>query len=204
MPLFLLVEAYNAGMSADRFSRMILKMQFVVWVVYGFLAGLRRWPAGVAFGVLASIGLLSLEASRHIKVKLMDWVLLGYFVIAAIATFLIRSAAFPTYSSVVIWGLYAAVTWASIIVGAPFSLQYARESAPPESWHTLAFLRANWVISMVWGLAFSVNIVLASIALNPRNRPLVVGVLAPLLTMGVATIFTIWYTKISRQRAGRA
>jgi len=191
-------------MSADRLSRLILKLQFVVWVGYGFLAGLRRWPEGVAFGLLASIGLLSLEASRHIKVKLMDWVLLGYFVIAAIATFLVRSAAFPAYSSVVIWGLYAAVTWASIVVGAPFSLQYARESAPPESWHTLGFLRANQVISVVWGLGFSLNIVLAAIALNPRNKPLLVGVLAPLVIMGVAGIFTTRYTKITRQRAGRA
>jgi hypothetical protein len=204
MPLLLLVEAYNAGMSADRFSHLLLGMQFVVWVVYGFLAALRHWPAGVAFGVLASIGLLSLEASRHIKVKLLDWVLLGYFVIAAIATFLIRSAAFPAYSSVVIWALYAGVTWVSIIVGVPFSLQYARESAPPESWNTLGFLHANWVISMVWGLAFSVNIVLASIALNPRNKPLVVGVLVPLLIMGGTGVFTARYTKITRQRAGRA
>ena len=191
-------------MSADRLSRLILKLQFVVWVGYGFLAGLRRWPEGVAFGLLASIGLLSLEASRHIKVKLMDWVLLGYFVIAAIATFLVRSAAFPAYSSVVIWGLYAAVTWASIVVGTPFSLQYARESAPPGSWHTLGFLRANQVISVVWGLGFSLNIVLAAIALNPRNKPLLVGVLAPLVIMGVAGIFTTRYTKITRQRAGRA
>jgi hypothetical protein len=204
MLLFSLVEAYNAGMSADRFSHMLLGVQFVVWVVYGFFAALRYWPAGVVFGVLASIGLLSLEASRHIKVKLLDWVLLGYFVIAAIATFLIRSAAFPAYSSVVIWGLYAGVTWTSILVGVPFSQQYARESAPPESWHTVGFLHANWVISVVWGLAFSVNIVLAAIALNPRNKPLVVGVLAPLLTMVAATIFTTRYTKISRQRAGRA
>src|ERR1039458_797226 len=52
---------YNAGMSADRFSRMLLKMQFVVCVVYGFLAGLRHWPAGVAFGVLASLGLRELR-----------------------------------------------------------------------------------------------------------------------------------------------
>ena len=48
-----------------------------------------RWPAAVLFGLIASACLLSLEASRHILVKLMDWTLLGYFVIAAIATFVV-------------------------------------------------------------------------------------------------------------------
>lgn len=68
---------------------------------------MRHWPVGVAFGLLASSCLLALEASRHIKVKLLDWVLLGYFVLAAIAMFGVHSATFPVYSSVIIWILYA-------------------------------------------------------------------------------------------------
>ncbi|MGA2904642.1 MAG: hypothetical protein ABSD98_12470 [Candidatus Korobacteraceae bacterium] len=194
----------NVGMSADLFSRLLLAASFVIWVVYGFLAGTGRWPGGVMFGLVASVVLLTLEASRHIKVKLLDWVLLAYFAIAAIATFLLRSAAFPVYSSVVIWVLYASVTWISILMGAPFSTQYARESAPPEHWQSPGFLRANLVISVVWGLGFLINLALVTVALRPRYNSLWIAVAAPLLIMATATIFTSCYTKISQRRVLQA
>jgi all-trans-retinol 13,14-reductase len=77
--------------------------------------------------------------SRKVTVKLMDWTLVGYFVVAACATFIVRLAAFPKYGSVVIWLMYAAVAWGSILAGRPFSLQYARESTPPERWQSPPF-----------------------------------------------------------------
>ncbi|MGC2111514.1 MAG: hypothetical protein WA655_18505 [Candidatus Korobacteraceae bacterium] len=189
------------AMSAARFSQLFLPASFVVWVIYGVLAGIGHWSAGVAFGLLASVCLLALEASRHINVKLLDWTLLAYFVLASIATFLVRSAEFPIYASIVIWVLYAGVAWASILFGAPFTLQYAHESTPAEHWQAPGFLRANLVITLVWAIAFSVNVVLVTIALNPKAYPLLIGVLAPLLTMGAASIFTTRYTKITRARA---
>jgi intracellular septation protein A len=197
-------EVDNRSMSADRFSRIILISGFAIWVVYGFLAGMGHWPAGIAFGLVASVCVLALEASRRIKVKLLDWVLLTYFVIATIATFLVRSTAFPVYSSVVVWTLYAGVTWVSILVGTPFTLQYARESAPPEHWQSPGFLRANLVISVFWGAAFLANLVLVTIALWPRYKSIWIAVAAPLLMMATATIFTSRYTKIAQQRAQQA
>ncbi|MGB8887171.1 MAG: hypothetical protein WCC87_10640 [Candidatus Korobacteraceae bacterium] len=192
------------AMNPARFSQLLLSTQFVVWVIYGVLAGMGHWPIGVAFGLLASICLLALEASRHIKVKVMDWILLSYFVLAAIATFVIRSAMFPAYSSVIIWVLYAGVSWASILLGAPFTLQYARESTPPEHWQSPGFIRANQVITLAWCIAFTVNILLVTVALNPRDYPLLSGVLAPILMMAAASIFTSRYTKLTRADAQAA
>src|ERR1035437_4832741 len=64
-------------MSQARLSHLLLSTQFVIWVIYGVLAGMGHWPAGVAFGLLASVCVLALEASRRIKLKLMDWTLLA-------------------------------------------------------------------------------------------------------------------------------
>jgi hypothetical protein len=188
-------------MSAERFSRILLVASFGIWVVYGFLAGMRHWPAAVAFGLAAAMGLVLLEAGRHLAIKLLDWTIVAYFGIAAIATFLLRSAGFPSYSPVVIWVLYTIVTWVSIFSGAPFSLQYARESAPPEHWQSPAFLRANYIVSIVWGFGFLINLGLVSIALLPRYKSLWLGVAAPLMVMGAASIFTARYTKIAQKKA---
>ncbi|MGA7463367.1 MAG: hypothetical protein WBW69_24235 [Candidatus Korobacteraceae bacterium] len=194
----------NAGMSAERFSRILLVAGFGIWVVYGFLAGMRHWPAAVAFGLAAAICLVLLEAGRHIAIKLLDWTIVAYFGIAAIATFLVRSAGFAVYSPIVIWMLYAVVTWVSIFSGTPFSLQYARESAPPEHWQSPEFLRVNYIISIVWGVGFLINLGLVTIALAPRYNSIWLAVAAPLVIMGAASAFTWRYTKISQQRAEQA
>ena len=182
-------------MTAGRLSSLVLTLSFVIWIVYGTLQGMREWPEAVLFGLMASAGLLSLIASKHIKIKLLDWVLLGYFALAGVATFVLRLSAFAAYSSMVIWGLYAIVTWISIAVGAPFTVQYARESAPPEHWNSPGFLRVNRIISAVWGAGFVLNLVLCAVASKGGHNPLLLGVLAPFLVMGVCALFTAGYKK---------
>lgn len=189
-------------MSAAKLSRLVLPITFLIWVVYGFLTGFGQWPLAVAFGFVSGLVLVAIVLiSRKVTVKVMDWTLVGYFVLAACATFIVRLAAFPKYSSLVIWLLYAGVAWGSILTGRPFSLQYARESTPPEHWQSPRFLRANLIISVVWGLAFVTNIVLVVIALNPNDNPLLIGVIAPILTMVAASIFTTRYSKSVRAQA---
>ena len=187
-------------MRAARLSQIILPMGFLVWVIYGTLAGMGHWAGAVVVGLIAAVCLVALEAAAHIQIKLLDWVFLSYFAIATVATFVIRSSAFPGYSSIVIWVLYAGVTWASILLGTPFSLQYARESTPPEVWSTPVFLRANQVISTVWGVAFTLNIALVVMALSTRFNTILLGVIAPLLMMTASTVFTSCYTWMSRER----
>ena len=46
-----------------------------------------------------------------------------------------------------------------------------------------------------------VNIVLVSIAAIPRYNSLLIAVGLPLLIMAISSIFTSWYTKVSRSRA---
>ena len=190
----------NESMSGNRRSLLVLGSSFAIWVIYGVLAGTGHWPLGVLTGLAASVLLLLLAARLHLRIKLLDWTLLGYFLLAAYATFLAPSARFPVYSSVVVWVLYATVTWLSILLGVPFSLEYARESAPSELWHRPEFLRANVIISVVWGVAFATNIVLVVLALNPRNKPLLIGVIAPFLIMGATSLFTSFYVGTARQR----
>lgn len=189
-----------AAMSKEQFSELMLLAGFGIWVVYGFLAGMGRWPAAVACGLIAGIALVLLEAGRHIEIKLLDWTVVAYFALAAIATFLLRANTFPLYSPIVIWTLYAGVSWTSLLVGAPFSLQYARESVPPEHWSHPEFLAANRTISLVWSAAFTVNIALVSLAVVPYFKSLLLAVGAPLLMMASCAVFTSRYKKIARQR----
>ncbi len=187
-------------MSVEKSSRLTLLVTFLVWTVSGVLKAFGLWEYGVAFGLATSLCLVTILITRKVTVKVMDWTMLSYFVVAGCATFIVYSTRFPAYSQVVVWLFYAAAAWGSIAVGRPFTLQYARESAPPEVRESPAFWRANLLISVVWGLTFLADLALLIVALNPRRNSLWIAVVIPILSMGAASIFTARYTKIVRAR----
>ncbi|KRE08021.1 hypothetical protein ASE63_22100 [Bosea sp. Root381] len=70
----------------------------------------------------------------------------------------------------------------SMIVGKPFTMQYAKDEVAPELWSSPEFLRKNYVISAVWGVAF-LAMVLAELAMLlwpglPHQLPILVIVIA--------------------------
>jgi hypothetical protein len=190
-------------MTAAQRSRFVLIASAILWAVYGVLSAMGEWMVVVGIGLIGSVALVGFVAIHKTTVKLMDLTMLGYFVLAAAAIFVIRSTLFTRYSVLLIWLTYALVTWASIIAGAPFSLQYARESTPLEHWHNPGFLRANYIITCVWGLAFAVNIGFGWLGSRP-GAPLWVAVGPPILTMVGAALFTNRYTQRLRQAADAA
>jgi hypothetical protein len=77
-------------------------------------------------------------------------------------------------------GLTAVVAF-SLLIGRPFTLQYARERVPQELWSSPQFLRTNQIITLVWLAAFAAIILADLILLYMPNVPQKVGVF---LTIG--------------------
>ncbi|HVA40719.1 MAG TPA: hypothetical protein VNF49_08650, partial [Candidatus Binataceae bacterium] len=124
-------------------------LAFAPWLVYGAAAGGNHWRAATGGGLILCLVDLAV-LSRRGTVKLMDWTALAYFATASIIMIGLRSAAFPIYQVVVIWSFFAAVAWASVALGQPFTFAYAREQAPPEFWDNPIFHRINWILTLVW------------------------------------------------------
>jgi len=187
-------------MNTHRLSQLILPATLIIWTLYGFLSGFGHWNAAVSVALVASVGLIALMGARHVTIKVMDWTMVIYFAIAGVATFAFRSSTFRGCSPIVIWVLYAAAAWASILLGKPFSLQYARESTPTNLWQNSLFIRTNMIISGGWGLSFLLNVILVIVASRVPLISLWIGVLAPILVMGAASIFTTVYSRSIRAR----
>lgn len=81
----------------------------------------------------------------------------------------------------------------SMVVGRPFTLQYAREQVAPELWNTPVFVRTNYVITAVWALAFAVMVLAELALLYVPNLPQRAGVIAIVLALVGAVKFTGWY-----------
>ncbi|AMJ60812.1 hypothetical protein [Bosea sp. PAMC 26642] len=81
----------------------------------------------------------------------------------------------------------------SMIVGRPFTQQYARENVDPSLWDSPRFIRTNYVITGAWALAFGVMVIAELVLLYVPGLPQQVGVIAIVLALVGAFKFTGWY-----------
>ncbi len=95
-------------------------------------------------------------------------------------------------------GLFAIVL-VSLAIHQPFTLQYAREKVARELWDRPEFIRTNYVITVIWALAFVLVLVSDFILFYQRNLGLIVMVLA---YVG-AIAFTSWYPAHQRSAAAK-
>jgi hypothetical protein len=91
------------------------------------------------------------------------------------------------------------IVLASLIVGQPFTAQYAKESAPREVWDTPLFRKTNQTITIAWLVAFAILIAADLVLLYMPEVPHRVSVLLSVAALYGAFKFTTSYP----QRAKR-
>jgi hypothetical protein len=152
---------------------------FIPWIVFWVIAGPSTWETGTLAALLAAIlvtalsidyrplvawsaggpeqrGRLRPELSR---LKLLDVATVVFFAalsLAAVFTTRQDVAALDRYSQAISSGALGIIALASIVFRHPFTVDYAREQAPPQVWHTPMFQRINLVLTSVWAAVFLV------------------------------------------------
>ncbi|QSI28057.1 hypothetical protein GNX71_00090 [Variovorax sp. RKNM96] len=92
------------------------------------------------------------------------------------------------------------VVLASMLIGQPFTLQYAKERTPPEVWTRPGFRLVNNVITAAWAVAFAL-MVLADVAMIYMPvLPLWVGIAVTVAAIVGAIRFTQWYPEHMRAK----
>jgi hypothetical protein len=92
------------------------------------------------------------------------------------------------------------ITLGSLILRRPFTLQYAREAVDAETARRPEFVKANYVVTSAWALAF-VLMVMANLLLiyNP-GLPLWSGIAIAFAARNSALYFGKWYPEYSRTK----
>ncbi len=49
------------------------------------------------------------------------------------------------------------IIWISLIVGKPFTLQYAKLQVSPEKWSSPLFIKINNILTIMWGICLSIS-----------------------------------------------
>lgn len=124
------------------------------------------------------------------------------FGILAIYTGFIQTLSIPAVRFAVD-GSLTLIVLASLAMRAPFTLQYAREQVPSDFWATPLFIRTNYMLTAVWGIAFAVTAAAdAAATFDPIDVSLTVCVAVGLSAMAIAFLFTVRYAAMVRKQAG--
>ncbi|MEU2390987.1 hypothetical protein [Streptomyces sp. NPDC007369] len=180
------------------------------WIIFSLLVGPGRFELAVGLSLAAAVALVVLgrvvnRGSSWKLLELADVVFFGAMtVIGALASEGTRTW-LETYAGEVANFTLTTIAFGSMAVGIPFTLQYAREQTDPSVWNTPAFLRTNYMITGVWGLAFLVaglaglygDLILRS----PDN--MWTNWIIQILAIVAALRFTAWYPDVVRARAAR-
>ncbi|KAA0969022.1 hypothetical protein FPY71_15840 [Aureimonas fodinaquatilis] len=89
-------------------------------------------------------------------------------------------------------GLLAIILF-SLVIGRPFTLEYAKENVSPEISQTAKFRKTNIVITSAWALAFLVMVCAELVLLYAPDIPHHFGIIAIVVALVGAVKFTKWY-----------
>jgi hypothetical protein len=93
-----------------------------------------------------------------------------------------------------------AISLGSLALRAPFTLQYAREVVDTETAQLPGFLKANYVITWAWSLAFVLMVMANVLMIYVPGLPLWAGMAIAFAARNSALYFTKWYPDYRRAK----
>ena len=176
---------------------------FAPFIVFAILTGLSIDLA--LWAALASAFVIAIRDFAHTRLlRVLDMGSVALFGLLALYTGFIQPGLSVPGVRLIVDGGLMAIALVSILIGNPFTLDYAREQVPEEFWHTPLFLRTNYIIASVWVLAFGAMTAADAAATFSARFPLTLDITASLAALALAIVFTTRYPAYVRARSDRS
>lgn len=135
----------------------ILLLSFAPWLLFALIAGNTMSSLETAIFICTVLTIL-LGYKQLRKGYLLTWGTLLFFVFCLIAVGLMKNVWVAVNMNTLSYGALAVITWGSILIGMPFTMQYAKEEVDKKLWDSPAFIHSNRLITAVWGVLFLANV----------------------------------------------
>lgn len=130
---------------------------FLPWILYFVFIGTR--PEQQELAVLAALVTTFIFNFNELKKGfILTWGTLIFFLFLTFAVFYIHSDWMEHHANLIANSGLALIAWFSLIIGKPFTIQYAREQVAKEFWQTPTFIRINQIITLVWATSFLIAV----------------------------------------------
>ena len=167
---------------------------FLPWLIYGVLLSMGHLKLGIAIP-LAFMLLFERKNLWGPRLKVLPLGTFIFFLAVLGAAYFAPPDRLTPWMPVLSHAALLLITLVSLLIGKPFTIQYAMEEVPKERWSTPRFLHVNYIITFVWLLAFLIMTTLPTAKLLGVPVPPLLYGLVSLGTMTAAYIFTGWYKK---------
>lgn len=121
---------------------------FLPWIFFSALNG--RSVVFASTGALILMIILNLRELK--KGFILPWgsvLLFAFFALNAYFSFWLWG---DTHDFLLMNSALAVIVLVSLIVGRPFTLQYAREEVEQKYWFNPVFLKTNWILTGIWAI----------------------------------------------------
>ncbi|MEE1753411.1 hypothetical protein [Streptomyces sp. SP18CS02] len=177
------------------------------WIAFSVLAGPGRFEIAVVVSLALAVALLvgGRAVRRGSSVKLLEVADVVFFAAMAIVGIVASEGTYrwlETYAGELSNIALVLIAFGSMAVRMPFTLPYARERADRKHGKSPEFLRANYVITGAWGVAFLVAAIaggFGDLVLRNSNN-LWTGWIIQIVAIIAALRFTEWYPQVVRAR----
>jgi hypothetical protein len=197
---------YNRREETIRRGRVVLAffkllVAFAPWLAFLFIAhdSLLRVKIGLVVALVLSVALGALRLHRGIIL----WVGLLFFTAATVAVIAFEDTWTLRHLGVLANGALAAAAWLTIVVGKPFTLDYAKDHVDPSLWKDPQFVRSNTLITAIWAAAFTINASLAFGKMEKAGLPDLGYELVSYALLVATAVFTVWYPAYLRRKRAR-
>lgn len=167
---------------------------FLPWIIYSIAAN--RGENGILHGaVIALILAIVLGRENLRKGFILDWCTVIFFVFVLVVGVYLQHPFVTQHPGLFADGALAIIAFGSLLVGIPFTIQYAREQTAQEHWHSPIFICINQILTLTWGITFALSALLAWLL------PLTAFTLLHLVLLAIAILMTIRFPSWYRNRA---
>jgi uncharacterized membrane protein len=177
-----------------------LVIAFLPWIILAVLGN--RWLVLALALALVAAGVTTARQLLSRSPKILDAVTFAFFLFVAVGVIGFGWMILATYMTLLVNVTLMAIAWGSLLVGMPFTIQYAREQVPQGLWRSPVFIRINQIITAVWGLDFSLS-ALVSLYRHATGDTSLASEYAWVLFSVGAAVFTVYFPDWYRARALR-
>jgi hypothetical protein len=140
--------------TARRISPMDFLIRFSPWIAYSVVASAVSWQAGLGAGLVVTLLVVGYALRSHS----LDVLTIGglvYFAAMLVASPWL-GAGVHAYTQAISHGWLTLLMWASLALGAPFTMTFAKRETSPDVWASARFRQVNVVITTIWAGCFTV------------------------------------------------
>ncbi len=123
---------------------------FLPWIVYWILAGNTAISTAVLVALVLSVISNVNEYRRDHQLIALEAGTTVWFALALVLSYTVSDAWLLRWMSPLSNFAFFAVMLSTAVIRKPFTVQYAKQTTPPELWDTPGFMYVNWTLTWVW------------------------------------------------------